>query len=261
MKQIFLFLSIISCFGSAAQLEQLNDYKYIVVPKKFDIFNKENKHQTSTLIKYLLVQKGFTVVYDDNFSEDLKKNICSALYAELQETSSLFSVKVMLSLKDCNSNEIYVTEEGRSKIKEYKPAYTEAIKRAFESFDTFSYSYVPKENNETSVAKEDLSTEKETLIEQKATLEEQSYRNITPIPSTIKKSDNVLYAQALDNGFQLVDSTPKIRLRMYNSSVPNFFMAETNEEIHGIVRSKDGKWFFEYYENTELVVEELEIKF
>ena len=53
----------------------------------------------------------------------------------------------------------------------------------------------------------------------------------------------VLYAQAIANGFQLVDSTPKITLRMYATSQANFFIAEG--DVHsGVVLKKGDKVVF-----------------
>ena len=38
---------------------QLDSYKYIVVPKKFDGFKYENQFRTSTQIKFLFSQNGY----------------------------------------------------------------------------------------------------------------------------------------------------------------------------------------------------------
>ena len=69
-----------------------------------------------------------------------------------------------------------------------------------------------------------------------------------------------LYAQELQNGFQLVDSTPKIQLKMYKSSMPNVYVASADDR-DGVVYTSDGKWFFEYAENGIIIKEELTIKF
>ena len=70
----------------------------------------------------------------------------------------------------------------------------------------------------------------------------------------------VLYAQAIPNGFQLVDSTPKIALRMYATTQANFFIAEG--DVHsGVVLKKEDKWYFEYYDGDKLMGQELNIKF
>ena len=115
-------------------------------------------------------------------------------------------------------------------------------------------------------------TEKEN-IEQIATKEEQSFKSNEPITTEYKKGESdlkngttdqsilgVLYAQELPNGFQLVDSTPKIQLKIYKSSMPNVYLAKADDK-EGLVYTSDGKWFFEYYYDGNRVVEELIIKF
>jgi hypothetical protein len=114
-------------------------------------------------------------------------------------------------------------------------------------------------------------------VEQKATLEEQSYKSMEPVQSNFTKAENkpamalpnvdykkeeagVLYAQAIANGFQLVDSTPKITLRMYATSQANFFIGE-GDAHSGVVLKKGDKWYFEYYEGDKLMGQELNIKF
>ena len=74
------------------------------------------------------------------------------------------------------------------------------------------------------------------------------------------KPEEVWYAQALPNGFQLVDSSPKIRMKLLKSSTDNVFMAQSDNH-NGMVYQKEGKWIFEYYNGEKLVQEELNIKF
>ena len=78
--------------------------------------------------------------------------------------------------------------------------------------------------------------------------------------TSIKSITDVLYAQEIQNGFQLVDSTPKIQLKIYKSAMPNVYLAKADDK-DGLVYTSDGKWFFEYYNDGAIVVEELDIKF
>lgn len=302
-------------FVGSAQIN-LNEYKYIVVPKKFDGFKQENQHQTSTLVKHLFTKKGFTVVYDDNLPIDLKSNRCLGLVVDLIDNSSMFTTKAALGLKDCNNMEVFMTQEGRSKKKDYRSSYAEAINNAFDSFASLNYSYEPKEGArneetvtvsfgddvktleespnlkksqdsmveqiateevqyykdrrpiETDIKKAESSSEKK-IVEQKATKEEQSFKSLEPVQADYKKiepistervSTGILYAQELPDGYQLVDSTPKIQLKIFKSSMPNVYIAKADSR-DGVVYTSDGKWFFEYHEGNQVVKEELNIKF
>ncbi|MCG2459906.1 hypothetical protein K8352_04040 [Flavobacteriaceae bacterium F89] len=278
MKILLIASLFLGIFYGSAQ-DQLNDYKYIIVPKRFDDFKKENQYKTSTLVKFLLEQKGFNAVYDDALPADLSQNRCLGLLANLRDASNMFTTKTTIVLKDCNNKEVFVSEKGSSKIKEYDAAYSEAIRRAFVSFDAVNYKYEPKDTTpiadlplssgggtvvvtQTTVEKaaEKPDTPPVAPVQQQATPEVQSYKDMTPVPSDIKKSTSVLYAQEISNGYQLVDSTPKIVLKIYKSSLPNVYTAE-GEGKNGMVYHRDGKWFFEYYVGDKLTVEELHIKF
>ena len=247
---------------------QLNDYKYIIIPKTLGKFKEQNKHQTSTFLKYLFTDAGYTAIYDDYLPEDLKTNVCSALHADLEDNSSLFVTKVNIVLKDCHGKFIFTSKEGKSREKDFKVSYKNAIKNAFTSFKTLNYKYTPKEveGEKKSVQKIVQNDKKAINVEQQeATVENQSYKNIEPVPSNLKKGnkkDNleVLYAQPTSNGFQLVDSTPKIQYKLIETSVENVFIATYGEQS-GVVLKNADKWFFEYNKDGKKILRELYIKF
>lgn len=274
---------------------QFDEYKYIVVPEKFDVFKQENQYQTSTLVKYLFSKRNFTTVYEGSMPKDLTANRCLGLFVNLRDDSSMFSTKTTVILEDCTGKEVFVTAEGKSKSKEFKAAYSEALRAAMNSFNGIAYKYNPlkkeepkKEEPITVSFKNDIKTLEEkpkvdavkgTMIKQEATIENQSYKDATPVESNFKKESEVkkeviapqnvdvlphepltLYAQEIANGFQLVDSTPKIQYKLRKSSFPTIYITN-GEDKDGIVYSKDGKWLFEYYAEGKLVIEELKIKF
>ncbi|WP_282162330.1 hypothetical protein [Ulvibacterium marinum] len=321
MKRLLLTLLLVTSYISMAQTD-LNDYKYIIVPKKFDAFKRENQYQTSTFTKHLFAKNGFNAVYEDELPMELYKDRCLGLLVELQDDSSMFTTKVSLVLKDCRSQEVFTTIQGKSRLKEYTASYNEAIKGAFTSLDNLDYRYsgastksepvtvsfkndvkILEENTKTT---SELNANQDPMVQQKATLEEQSYKdlrpvesNITkkiesgqetiqqvatkeeqsyenrqPISSNISKADmnstkrisdaneakDIWYAQELTNGYQLVDSTPKIRMKLFESSVQGVYHAKMDNK-NGMVYTKNGKWFFEYYQGGNLMTKELNIKF
>ena len=113
MKNIFLSICLIITFIVQAQ-SQFDNYKYIVVSKKFDGFKKENQYQTSALVKYLLTKRGFVTVYEDNMPADINKNRCLGLYVNLIDASLMVTTKAALILKDCSGKEIFITNQGKS---------------------------------------------------------------------------------------------------------------------------------------------------
>jgi len=300
LKTVIAILFTFIGLSSYAQ-ENLDDYKYIIVPKKFDAFKNMNEHQTSTLIKFLFTGKGFTTVYDDQLPDDLKFNRCLGVVADLQDDSSMFSTKTIINLIDCNDKIVFSTMQGISKIKQYKEAYNEAIRESMRSFNGINYTYSDKKEKEEPVtvsfkndvkkldeskavkilegekAKEKEKITKSTAVISEETEKTQYYKDQTPVASNIKKAEpktavlknvevkktdvkDIWYAQATETGYQLVDSSPKVRMNLMKSSADNVFMAKTDDK-NGMVYQKDGNWIFEYYENDKLVQEELNIKF
>lgn len=275
----------------------LNDYKYVIVPKRFEAFKKPNQYQTSTLVKYLMSQKGFNAVYDDALPPDLVSDRCLGLWASLLDDSSMFTTKTTLVLKDCNGEEVFVTQEGKSKIKEYRAAYNEAVREALKSFDAINYSYSGKEVEDrtltvsfgkdvrslkskqiaekvepkgvnTDKVKHKAPKNKNPMVTQEATEENQYYKSSEPVSSNIGANNEsitagngeIWYAQETANGYQLVDNTPKVRMKLFKSSNENMYMAQS-EGKSGMVYEKDGQWIFEYYEGQNLIQEPLNIKF
>jgi hypothetical protein len=288
MKNIFFLFAIVFTisFNSSAQF---NDYKYIVIPKQFETFSKQNQFQTSTLLKYLFSNSGYTAIYDDTFPKDLLDNGCLGLKVDLDNNPSLLVTKLNIVLKDCNGQVVFTSVEGRTKEKEYKTAYSEAIRKAFRSFEDLNYRYSPKEEVEekpivVSFKNDVKSLEKETAekpthadIKEQVVVansnEKQSKESVEEtqtvsptIKEKIQEKDilkdkvEVLYAHPTEDGFQLVDSTPKIQYNLIETSVENVFLANHGDK-NGVVLNKNGKWFFEYKEGGEKKLKELNIKF
>lgn len=317
--RIFLTLGLTVFFTMNMQA-QLNDYKYIIIPKRFDNFKEINQHQTSTLVKHLFTSSGFTTVYDDALPDDYYVNRCLGLTVKLDDQSSMFTTKTFLKLEDCNGQSIFESQEGRSREKDFKIAFKEAISESFRSFEAMSYEYSGKNEPETVTLsykndvkelKETTTTEKsapetpeqpmvkqeatqtnqsyeshepvasnytkgtaepDAVVTQVATVDEQSYEDKTPVQSTMKKGENpiavgakpeslgVLYAQELPSGYQLVDSSPKIVMTLFKTSMKDVYAAKYGN-INGLVFKKDDKWMFDYTEGQALIQKQLEIKF
>jgi len=286
MKNLFVILFLVTVFCGYSQ-GNLNEYKYIIVPKKFDAFKNINQYRTSTLVKFLFKQKGFDAVYEDALPEDLYNDRCLGLIVSVNDESSMFNTKISLVLKDCSSQEVLSTLTGKSKVKEYEGAYRGAITEAFGTIRAIDYKYTPKEKNNEPVTisfKNDVKNMEKKIepknkvdvavVQQVATPEEQVYKSIEPVDSKIKKAEqatkemtvedkndsSILYAQEIPNGFQLVDNTPKIRLKLLRTSMPDVYTVKHAKD-NGVVYKKDGKWYLEYYFGDTLKTEELNIKF
>ncbi|WBL21879.1 hypothetical protein [Zunongwangia sp. HRR-M8] len=122
--------------------KSVDDYKYVIVPEKYEFSKEKNQYQVNALTKFLLEKYGFsTVMKSAEKPAELQNNNCLALEADVQNNSGLFVTKMVLQLKDCYGNVIYESKEGRSREKEYKSAYHEALRDAFTSLEDLDYSY------------------------------------------------------------------------------------------------------------------------
>jgi len=211
LKSFLLAVFLMTSFISTSQVN-LNEYKYVVVPRLFDDFKKENQHQTSTIISFLFNSKGFKTVYDDDLPVDLTQNRCLGVYVDLINKSSMFTTKTALKLMDCSNKEILTTPEGKSKEKDYKLAYKEAITDAFSTIQSIDYSYEPKPSVEQEEPltvnfandirkvnnEKDLVTEPSAVIEQVATQEEQRYVDKTPVETEYKAAKPAVEKQMVE---------------------------------------------------------------
>lgn len=230
MKKYFLLFTLL--FSSVVFSQNVTDYKYIIVSSKFSFSKEVNKYNLNALTKSVLEKQGYEVYYDtDILPQDLAENRCKALYADMLENNNLLVTKIKLQLKDCKNQVVYVSGEGTSREKEYAKAYVQAFREVGKSLS------VLKSN-----PKQDIS-EKEIEMKMESTV-----------------AATVFFAQPIPNGFQIVDTTPKVVMKLFKTSVSNFYIAQ-KDSLQGVVFNKNNQWYFEYYQNDKLVSEKMEIKF
>jgi hypothetical protein len=67
-----------------------------------------------------------------------------------------------------------------------------------------------------------------------------------------------LYAQEIENGFQLVDSSPKVLFKIIKTGANDVYLVEDQTAI---IYKKEDKWILESSENGNSTKKELSIKF
>lgn len=260
MKKIALLLLFVS-FMSYSQ--GVNNYQYVIVPKKFDSFKSDDRFGLNTAVKLLLQKYGFKAYFSDESFADDTVNRCDFLTADLINESGIMVTKVRVALKDCKGNIVYQTELGTSREKQYSIAYNQALRAAAKSFETLNYKYEGKSLpfQPTTVEKPVVRVS-ETRIESVSTPNSNEKPIVRVIDNKIESKPNTpfFFAQPTANGYQVVDNEPKVIMRLYNTSQKNVFMADKNG-VNGTVLLKDGQWVFEYYNNGNLVSEPINLKF
>jgi hypothetical protein len=244
MKRFLLLIILFALNLTVAQ--SVNDYKYVIIPAKFDAFNDPNKYNLNVNTKLLLQKYGFEVfMIEDELPAEIANNRCKALFANVIEDKSFMVTKLKIVLKDCKEKVVYETALGKSREKEYKVAYNLAFRDAAKSFETLNYKY--NGGNEIAVTTEEKQEPKEES-------------KIYSLETNPENPEIFFFAQPITNGFQIVNSEPRVIMRVFNTSQKGVFIAVRGDE-KGIVITKNGKWFFENYVDGKLVSESINIRF
>ncbi|MCB0446209.1 MAG: hypothetical protein KDD03_01600 [Gelidibacter sp.] len=281
MTKVFFVVSFLlgSVFYSFSQ-ESINDYKYVIIPNHYDFLSEEDQYQLNSLTKFLFNKYGFTAfLQNDELPDDLRNNRCLALFVDVNKLKSFLKLKLQIELKNCDNQLILASKEGESREKEYDKAYTMALRDAFETYQHLEYKYTPNEkllaSRQSSTAKtntdekaeierlqkelELLKEEKKldvesTVVQDKIAKKEPEIKQV----STPTKVTDVLYAQAITNGFQVVDSTPKVVMILLETAKSNTFVVKGQ---NAIVYEEDGFWYLSRNDGTNISQERLNIKF
>ena len=239
-KYIILLVVLASSLGFS---QTINDYKYAIVPSKFTFLKEKDQYRLNTLTKLLMEKYGFVTFFDtDILPTEVAENNCNKVFVEVQINGNMFMTKLSFVLRDCKNTILFTSVEGKSREKEYQTSYNQALREAFNSFETLGYKYNGNSNDNVNI-KENSDIKVSNLNDE-----------------NIKTNDLVLFAQPIENGFQLIDSTPKVIMKIYKTSSPICFIANKNN-IQGVLISKENQWFFEYISNSKLVSEKVEVKF
>lgn len=294
MKTKFLAIAILCFIGSSVYAQtNINNYKYVIVPDKYDFLKEKDQYQLNSLTHFLFNKYGFHAVLEgSDYPQDLMSNRCLALVSDVVKGAGMFKTKLNIVLKDCNSTVVFTSKEGESREKDFKTSYNLALRDAFKSIETLYYKYKPSENI-TSLstinqpqANTEVTQEIQQLKKEIQNLKKQKEAEVAVVekpkkigaPKVVKqiqqpkvdvKKDiketpvvqgvsNVLYAQAIDNGFQLVDSAPKVLYRIKNTNLKDVFIVEGESAI---IYKNGTDWVIEYYSGVTLKQEALNIKF
>lgn len=274
MKNFFQFLMLFFAINSFSQ--SVNDYKAVIIPLRFDFMKTDNQYRLATLTKFNLTKAGLVAFYSNESISNEFNNRCSLLYFDAVKEKAFLATKLYIVLKDCNSKIVYKSESAYTKEKDTQLAYTEVLNKAFESLYSLQYKY----NGGTSVDAV-ASQSDTTTLPSKALITPVA---VTPVVPTVAapvaaiaptkiaesravdtktaevQSPNLLYAQATATGFQLVDSIPRVVMKLLKTSQSNSFIA-IKGAIQGSLILKDNQWYFEYYQNDKFISEKIEIKF
>ena len=259
-KKILFTISfvLISIYGNAQK--NINDYKYIIIPKAFEFSKSDDQYQLNSLTKFLFNKYGYKAYAIDELSEDLKKDRCLALTADVSnDEGGMFKTKLEIILKDCYNEEVMRSKIGESRIKEFKKAYHEALRDAFKTFQDLDYKYEGKAVANNMPKSEPQIDEKPMQIAKKVSQTTPKKDTTTkPVEAPSDSNTEIYYAQSILNGYQLVNSEPRIVMVLLNSSAKEVYIVK---DKNAIVFKKDGQWIYSENDGKTTSKKVLKIKF
>ncbi|WP_422389343.1 hypothetical protein [Flavobacterium ginsenosidimutans] len=254
MKIKILLTALLCSFIGFAQ--SVNDYKAVIVPLRYDFTKTDNQYRMATLSKSNLLKAGFEAFYTNEQLPEGYTDRCQVLYIDVIKDSAFLTTKLSVQFKDCFGQVVYTSEVGKSKEKDYELAYREALDNAFKSIYALHYKYSGKE---VATSRTPVATKAAVATSAVTTVAATQVVSVTPSPDL--KDPNLLYAQPTESGYQLIDKTPKVVMKLFKTSQNNVFIASKDNVQGSLILKEDGQWYFESYQNDKLVSEKIVVKF
>ena len=245
MKKVLFLLLFLATSLSFSQ--SLNDYKYAIVPSKFEFIKEKDQYRLNTLTKLLMEKYGFITYFDtDILPNEVVENNCNKVYVDVKSNGNLFVTKLTVVLKDCKNAVVFTSFEGRSREKELQVAYNQALREAFSSFEKLDYKYSGNSNVNSNV--------------NSSVNNNNNSNNNSNVKVPILNQN--LFAKPLGaNLFQLLTNDtgiPNLVLTIAKTNNPSIFIVEEAMR-QGVVYKNNNEWIFDYYENEKLISEKLNI--
>lgn len=203
----------------------------VIVPNRYAFQKEDNQYQLNMLTKFLLEKQGFKAYMESEAPAELLQNPCAALKADVKNESNMMTSKVQLLLTDCTNKAVFTSQIGKSREKEFKKSYQEALRNALSGAElaTFKAAYqVP------SVASKPSATA--AVPELTATA--------APISEPLIL---FLYAKPTNTGYELFDKkTNQLQFKLRKINTPDVFLAfDVEEQKYGVLE-KDGSTFYKF---------------
>jgi hypothetical protein len=222
MKRIILFATI-------ALLQMVAVAQTVVVPNKFAFLKSDNEYQLNILTKFLIEKQGFKAYMENEVPSELLNTPCNILKADVKNESNMMTSKLRLVLTDCANKEVFSSEVGKSREKEYKKSYQEALRNALagNALATFRKQYQQPQSPQSSQSSVNETPEEDSIYQLNA-----------------KKVGDLYELRWRDND--------ELFLKARKTITPDLYIAyEVANHKFGIVQ-KDGSTFYRITLYTEI---------
>ena len=129
MKKLFVIAVLMVVLQNTFAQSDLSEYSYIVIPEKYEFLFEEDQHQLNSMTKFLFNKYGFNAFFPNELPNVRR---CDGLWANVEGKPGFIWTTLQLVIRDCYGTVVYRGIEGKSKYKEYRKAYQDALRNSFE---------------------------------------------------------------------------------------------------------------------------------
>ncbi len=211
-KFLALFLFTFLSFAAKSQ-NSLSDYSYVVVPDQFEFLDGKDRFQLNSMSEFYFNKYGFHAFMSNEVPGNLKR--CDGIYADVLKVKAIIGTRVMIVLKDCNGNQLFESSVGKSKEKDFKMAFQDALRDAFLSIAAqnvnqkeiaFSNEESPYVKSSENIVQEKVMPQKVIVrVEDKSEVESENIDTNLPTSkfSNYTKNGNTYLLRRTDEGYAL----------------------------------------------------------
>jgi len=248
-KYYFVIFFLTGFVSNSFTQKSLNDYKYVVVPLQYNFLSEKDQFQLNSLTKFLFKKYGFNAYFNNEIPDNYKR--CEGLWSNLEKSSGFIYTKISVILEDCNGEEVFGSVEGKSKLKEYKKAYHEAVRKSFISISSLKVN----QNVNTTVIENEMVSEipikKENKVKSEAVVVSRIVTNkeptvienteldivttsISEVKTTVKKQNTFSFSNDAyllipsEKGFTVMYKDVNIG-KIKPTSIKNIFLVTTSK--------------------------------
>ena len=241
-----LSITLIAIFVASQTLltaqTNLNQYKYVSVPNRFDFMKSSDQFQISSLAKFLLTKNKFTVLENlEKYPADLAANQCLLLNLNVDQIKGFLKTKLEVQFLNCKNQVVFKSDIGMSREKDFKTAYHQALRAAFSSVSEANYKF-----NETF---DKVPTNEKPISVKRAVS--------TPMQDTdllsSKLTSEILMTQT-SYGFDIRDADGILVYSLYQTMSDGIYIID---KLPGIVYKRGNRFVREYISNQKIIIEPL----
>ena len=241
-----LSINLIAIFVASQTLliaqTNLDQYKYVSVPNRFDFMKSSDQFQISSLAKFLLTKNKFTVLENlEKYPADLAANQCLLLNLNVEQIKGFLKTKLEVQFLNCKNQVVFKSDIGMSREKDFKTAYHQALRAAFSSVSEANYKF-----NETF---DKVPTNEKPISVKRAVS--------TPMQDTdllsSKLTSEILMTQT-SYGFDIRDADGILVYSLYQTMSDGIYIID---KLPGIVYKRGNRFVREYISNQKIIIEPL----